>query len=109
MAANNTRGQPEDGSSGDDRGVFDLQGATFTRLPFTADEVAMASRIMGPGAKVLGEEAATEAAFKDEPLGSFRALHLAMHGVADRKFPERSALVFVAGGRCDRGRTSTAS
>lgn len=44
-------------------------------------------------------ERATEAAFKSQPLGDIRIFHLALHGIADRTFPDRSALVFSSGGR----------
>jgi len=99
IAAGRMRAASEDGSVRNDRGIFDPQGATFTKLPFTADEVTMASRIMRPATKVLRGNAATDAAFKSEALGSFRAVHLAMRGLADRRFPERSALMFTGGGR----------
>jgi CHAT domain-containing protein len=39
------------------------------------------------------EQAATESAFKAEPLQDFRMIHLAVHGIADKQFPDRAALV----------------
>jgi len=41
---------------------------------------------------LLGD-AATESALKKQPLGQFRVLHFAVHGLVSAKFPERSALV----------------
>jgi CHAT domain-containing protein len=58
----------------------------------------MAARIVGPTAQVISGSGATESAFKRLQLGDYRMLHLAMHGVADRRFPDRSALVFAGGG-----------
>lgn len=45
---------------------------------------------------MLLQKAATEAAFKSQPLEKFRILHLAVHGIASSKFPERAALVLAA-------------
>lgn len=76
------------------RGMFDPTGSRITRLPSTADEVAAVAAHAGSGAVVLDGKSATETAFKSQPLHSFSILHLAVHGVADTKFPDRSALVF---------------
>lgn len=75
------------------RGVYDLAGAHFEPLPGSRDEVLGASEIFGPGSVVLLGREATEAAFKHEPLAKFRVLHLAVHGIASAKYPERAALV----------------
>ena len=42
--------------------------------------------------ELLGSNA-TEAAFKSEPLGQFRIIHIAAHGIASTQFPDRAALV----------------
>ncbi|MBS1875182.1 MAG: CHAT domain-containing protein [Acidobacteria bacterium] len=76
------------------RGMFDPTGSRIARLPSTADEVAAVAAQAGPRAVVLDGKSATETAFKSQPLHSFSVLHLAVHGVADSKFPDRSALVF---------------
>jgi CHAT domain-containing protein len=36
---------------------------------------------------------ATESKFKSQPLGNFRILHFAVHGLSDPQFPDRAALV----------------
>ncbi|MCL4854245.1 MAG: CHAT domain-containing protein, partial [Bryobacteraceae bacterium] len=76
------------------RGMFDPAGSKISRLPSTADEIAAVAAQAGPRAVVLDGSTATEKAFKSQPLRSFSVLHLAVHGVADTKFPDRSALVF---------------
>src|SRR6266849_3134702 len=75
------------------RGLYDLVGATFRALPGTRDEVLAASQIFGPRSVVLLGAAATETAFKSQPLAKFGILHLAVHGIFSPKYPERSALV----------------
>lgn len=75
------------------RGLYDLAGAKFPRLPGTRVEVANSSRIFGKTSKVLLGRNATEAEFKAQPLSGFAILHLAAHGVADTRFPDRAALV----------------
>jgi CHAT domain-containing protein len=42
--------------------------------------------------ELLGSNA-TEAAFKSQPLGQFRIIHIAAHGIASAQFPDRAALV----------------
>jgi CHAT domain-containing protein len=74
------------------RGLFDLSGANIKPLPLVADEVESVAKVAGQGSVVLLGEA-TEAAFKAQPLDRFRTLHLALHGIADTKIPDRSALV----------------
>ena len=41
----------------------------------------------------LRRHAATEAAFKAQPLANFEIIHIAAHGIASPKFPDRAALV----------------
>jgi len=75
------------------RGVADFSGMRLQDLPRTREEVEEIGRIVGPDAVILLGKDATETAFKKEPLGQFRVLHLAVHGFADTQYPERSALV----------------
>ena len=75
------------------RGIYDLAGAHFERLPGSRDEVVGASEVFGKGSVVLLGREATEVAFKREPLANFRVVHLAVHGIASPKYPERAALV----------------
>lgn len=83
------------GASGEpgSRGVYDLAGAHFEPLPGTRGEVLGASQVFGAGSVVLLGRDATEAAFTNEPLRRFRVLHLAVHGIASSKYPDRAALV----------------
>ena len=43
--------------------------------------------------RLLLGPAATEAAFKAQPLANFEIIHIAAHGIASAKFPDRGALV----------------
>jgi CHAT domain-containing protein len=81
------------------RGILDMRRSSLTALPSTEAEVKSIAQLAGHNATLLVREAATEAAFKSEPLGDVRVLHLALHGIADNGFPDRSALVFSGGGR----------
>jgi CHAT domain-containing protein len=75
------------------RGMADLSGMRLQDLPQTREEVEEIGKIVGPEAVILLGKDATETAFKKEPLDQFRVLHLAVHGFADKQYPERSALV----------------
>jgi CHAT domain-containing protein len=86
----------DDLDSGRVRGVFDLEGARFTELPSTAEEVASVAEVAGAESVLLVAEGATEAALKAKPLDRFQVLHLAVHGIADAEFPHRAALVLGA-------------
>ncbi len=75
------------------RGIYDLAGARFERLPGTRDEVLNASHIFGSGSVALLDSKATEDMFKNQPLDNFRVIHLAVHGFSSPKHPDRAALV----------------
>lgn len=77
------------------RGLFDLDGASFNPLPSAASEVRAVAQAVGPGSQVFLGPQATETAFKSQPLGQFRVLHLATHAFTDMKFPDRSAVVLT--------------
>jgi CHAT domain-containing protein len=77
--------------------MFDLDGATLTALPSAAVEVRSIAKIAGPGSQVFPGEQATETAYKSQPLGRFRVLHLA--ALSDTRFPDRSAVVLSADSR----------
>jgi len=81
------------------RGLFDIERSKLTALPSAESEVTSVAKLVGGRSTVLMRNQATEAAFKDEPLGQVQVIHLALHGQADSAFPERSALVFSSGGR----------
>lgn len=75
------------------RGVYDLAGARFPELPGSREEVLSAAKVFGDHSVILTGAAASEAAFKSEPLSKFKVIHLAVHGFAEAKYPERAALV----------------
>ena len=79
-----------------ERGIADLSGMALSDLPETREEIEEIAKVAGPSAVLLIGKDATETAFKKEPLGEFRVLHLAVHGFADTQYPERSALVLGA-------------
>jgi CHAT domain-containing protein len=76
-----------------ERGMSDAFGTTLYDLPKTRDEVLAASNIVGKDSVLLLGSSATETAFKAEPLADFKIVHIAAHGFADTRFPERSGLV----------------
>jgi CHAT domain-containing protein/tetratricopeptide (TPR) repeat protein len=76
-----------------ERGMSDVFGTTLYDLPQTREEVLAASNIMGKDSVVLLGSSATETAFKAELLPDFKIVHIAAHGFADTRFPERSGLV----------------
>lgn len=78
------------------RGMADLSGMSLHDLPQTRGEIESIGKISGADAVILLGKDATETAFKKEPLDQFRVLHLAVHGFADKQYPERSALVLGA-------------
>lgn len=73
--------------------VYDLAGHPLHNLPSTKDEVIEAAETFGGKSVELLGTNATETAFKSEPLGQFRIIHIAAHGIASTQFPDRSALV----------------
>jgi len=76
------------------RGLYDLAGVHFDDLPHTREEVLSVQREIGTkDSVVLLDRNATETAFKAQPLGEFRIIHLATHSVSSTQFPERAALV----------------
>jgi CHAT domain-containing protein len=64
-------------------------------LPSTGEEIRSARDILGGSAPELktGIEG-TETEFKSAPLDEFRIIHLAIHGKANPKSPDRAALIF---------------
>src|SRR5882672_1334574 len=78
-------------------GFFDAaMPAKLPALPRAEAEVRMAADILGPRSVVLVGDAATETALKSEDLSRYEVLHLAAHGFADQKFPERAAIVLLS-------------
>jgi CHAT domain-containing protein len=72
---------------------FGVNAVRFPDLPGSTQEVVEASAIIRGSSQLLLNRDATEAAFKALPLGNFRIIHLAVHGIANASFPDRAALV----------------
>lgn len=81
----------------DVRGIFGMENPTLSPLPYSQEEVESAAKFMGPGSIVLLGSKATKENVVAEPLADFKILHFAVHGVADKHNPDRSALVFREG------------
>jgi CHAT domain-containing protein len=79
------------------RGIFGMDNPTLSPLPYSREEVESAAQLMGPGSTVLLGSKATKETLEAEPLGDFRILHFAVHGVANETNPDRAALVFREG------------
>jgi CHAT domain-containing protein len=66
-------------------------------LPGSKREVLLANDAVGGHlSKLLLGSAATESAFKNAHLDDFEIIHLAVHGVADEKHPDRAALILLS-------------
>ncbi|MGH9773242.1 MAG: CHAT domain-containing protein, partial [Candidatus Acidiferrales bacterium] len=75
------------------RGLFDINTPVqFHAIPAVDTEIHEIAAIAGAGAEVLTGRAASEAAFKEHRLKDYRVIHIAAHGFADLKFPERSGI-----------------
>ena len=64
-------------------------------LPASRTEVENAASSLGAPATLLLGPSATETQFRRLPLDQYGILHLALHGYADKEYPDRSALVFA--------------
>lgn len=74
---------------------YDLDLTKLPDLPGTKEEVEAAADILGVhDAPLKSGSDGTETEFKAAPLDRFRILHLAVHGNANPKNPDRAALVF---------------
>ena len=91
-ASNRNSPSPDSASSAASADPFELAGGRFLDLPSTRGEVIAASQAFGEKKLLLGPDA-TEAAFKAQPLADFEIIHIAAHGIASAKFPDRAALV----------------
>lgn len=81
------------------RDLLDMKRSELTPLPSTETEVKSIAKFFNGNNKILLRDQATEAAFKNMRLNQVRVIHLALHGMADTAFPDRSALVFSSGGQ----------
>jgi len=78
--------------------LVDVRGAatTLSNLPNSNEEVLAASSGFKDLEKtILTGAAATEGAIKQAPLGDYRILHFAVHGITDRDRPDRAGLLFL--------------
>jgi len=74
---------------------YDLDLTKLPDLPGTKEEVQAAADILGVhDAPLKAGLDGTETQFKEAPLDQFRIIHLAVHGNANPKNPDRAALVF---------------
>jgi CHAT domain-containing protein len=81
-------------------GFFDAaMPAKLPTLPRAEAEVRVAANILGGSSVVLAGDAATETALKKEDLSRYQVIHLAAHGFADQKFPERAAIMLMSDSR----------
>ncbi len=77
-------------------GIFDaLRRPELASLPGSRTEVENAAHIFAPGSVELLGNDATEGRFKKEPLHRYAIIHLAVHGFADPKEPQRAALLLA--------------
>lgn len=78
-------------------GFFDAALPTqLPTLPLALAEVRSVAAAVGPRSVVLAGEDATESALKRAQLSQFEVIHVAAHGFADPKFPERAAIVLLS-------------
>jgi CHAT domain-containing protein/tetratricopeptide (TPR) repeat protein len=86
------------------RGLDSLERNALTPLPATGDEIrTVAAALHNLNGVILSGDAATESNFKQEVAKGTSVVHLALHAFSDKAYPERSALVFAAGGNGDDG------
>src|SRR5215831_452691 len=99
-ASNKNSPSPDSASTAASASPLDRAGVRFPDIPDTRDEVIAASQSFGEKKLLLGPDA-TEAAFKAQPLADFEIVHIAVHGIASAKFPDRAALVLGSDPKSD--------
>jgi CHAT domain-containing protein len=81
-----------------DRAIHREGGAMpmhIPNLPGTQEEIRAAASVLGASdARLIAGRQGTETEFKSALLNQFRIIHLAIHGEANTKNPDRAALVF---------------
>ena len=81
-----------------------FSGTTLGNLPGSKDEVlAAADALPSPQNVVLIGPEATEAAFKRARLERRAVIHLAVHGIANEKHPDRAALILLSDAAAEDG------
>ena len=85
------------------RGIAALRSGTLAPLRFGREEITEAAKTFGPDSVTLDGTQASEQSLKAQPLGDFRVIHLAAHGVSDEMEPDRAALVLAPGNATEDG------
>lgn len=77
------------------RDLAELSESRLHNLPESRQEVLAIAQIAGPQSRLLLGHDATESALKREGLSNYRVIHMAVHALADSRYPDRSALVLA--------------
>lgn len=85
------------------RELADLRAGSLRPLQFGREEIGEAAKAMGTGSVTLDGTGASESALKSQPLGEFKVLHLAAHGISSESEPDRAALVLSPGSESEDG------
>ena len=78
------------------RDLAELSQSRLHDLPESKEEVLTIAQIAGPQSRLLLGHDATETALKRESLSKYRVIHMAVHAIADWRYPDRSALVLAS-------------
>ena len=77
------------------RDLTELSQSRLHNLPESREEVLAIAQIAGPQSRLLLGHDATESALKRQVLSDYRVIHMAVHALADSRYPDRSALVLA--------------
>lgn len=77
------------------RDLTELSGSRLHNLPESREEVLSIAHIAGSQSRLLLGRDATESALKRQNLSNYRVIHMAVHALADSRYPDRSALVLA--------------
>lgn len=79
------------------RDLTELSQSRLHNLPESREEVLAIASIAGPRSRLLLGHDATESTLKREHLSNYRVIHMAVHALADSRYPDRSALILAQG------------
>ena len=96
-------GQEASLSASTTRSISDLRSGSLRPLRFGREEINEAAKTFGSRSVTLEGAQASEQELKKQPLGEFRVLHFAAHGVSDETEPDRAALVLAPGSQNEDG------
>jgi CHAT domain-containing protein len=86
------------------RGLYEEEGYSFARLPYTAVEVEAVAKLFGSGEKdILLRERAREEEIKRRDLAKYDIIHFATHGIVDEILPLRGGVVLSLPGAGEGG------